>query len=86
MQHLYEQGKVGVVDLALGLGDYLRYKVGALDLAAWVQGMATPLAGRSEREVLEESREWFEKCVVTMDRRLFLKRGNRCTGPSQKTH
>ena len=35
-----------------------------LDLAAWVQGMATPLAGRSEREVLEESREWFEKCVV----------------------
>ena len=64
MQHLYGKGEIGLADLAVGLGDYLRYKVGMLDLEAWVQGMAAPLAGRSEPSVVEEAREWFEECVV----------------------
>jgi len=64
MQHLYGKGEMGLADLALGLGDYLRYKVGMLDLEAWVQGMAAPLAGRSEPSVVEEARDWFEECVI----------------------
>ena len=64
MQHLYGKGEIGLADLALGLGDYLRYKVGMLDLESWVQGMAVPLAGRSEPSVVEEARDWFEECVI----------------------
>ena len=59
MRYLYDRGEIGESALARGLADYLRYKVGALDLDSWVEDMAAPLAGRKEADLAQEARAWF---------------------------
>lgn len=65
LKYLYDRGEMSEIELARGLGDYLRYKIGVLDLRAWVEAAAGPLAGRTEESVSEEAREWFAERVIS---------------------
>jgi HAD superfamily hydrolase (TIGR01490 family) len=63
LQHRYENGEVSGWDLAKGLGAYLQYKVGVLDVKKWTQGMMTEYRGQLETELLEEGRRIFDAKV-----------------------
>ena len=56
MRHRYEQGEVSGWDVAKGLGAYLRYKVGMLDIQAWTKSMMIDFKGREERDLAHEGR------------------------------
>jgi len=64
MKYRYERGEIGGLDLAKGLGAYLRYKVGLLDIRAWTQDMMMQFRGENERDLAREAREWLEETVV----------------------
>jgi len=64
MKYRYQRGEIGGWDLVKGLGAYLRYKVGVLDIAAWTKGMMRQFEGQSEAELAAEARAWFDEMVV----------------------
>jgi putative phosphoserine phosphatase/1-acylglycerol-3-phosphate O-acyltransferase len=63
MKHLYERGEITGWDLAKGLGAYLRYKVGVLDLKKWTQSMMLDYKGRLEADLRFEGRRLFDAKV-----------------------
>jgi putative phosphoserine phosphatase/1-acylglycerol-3-phosphate O-acyltransferase len=63
MRHRYELGEVSGWDLARGLGAYLRYKVGVLDIQAWTKSMMLEFKGRRESELADEGKQLFEALV-----------------------
>jgi HAD superfamily hydrolase (TIGR01490 family) len=60
----YRRGEVSTWDLAKGLGAYLRYKAGILDIRAWTQEMMLQFRGQSERVLAREARRWFDEMVA----------------------
>jgi len=64
MKDRYERGDLSTWELVRGLGDYLRYKLGVLDLRAWVRAAMREFAGVSEAELEAEAREIFDKRIV----------------------
>ena len=64
MKYRYARGEIGAWDLAKGLGAYLRYKAGILDIAAWTKGMMLQFRGQSEAELAAEAAEWFDEMVA----------------------
>ncbi len=63
MRHRYEQGEVSGWELARGLGAYLRYKVGMLDLKAWTKSMMLEFKGRQESELAAQGQRLFDEMV-----------------------
>jgi putative phosphoserine phosphatase/1-acylglycerol-3-phosphate O-acyltransferase len=63
MKHLYERGEITGWQLAKGLGAYLRYKVGVLDLKKWTQSMMLDYKGRLEEDLRFEGRRLFDDKV-----------------------
>jgi putative phosphoserine phosphatase/1-acylglycerol-3-phosphate O-acyltransferase len=63
MKHRYEIGEVSGWELAQGLGAYLRYKIGVLDVTSWTKSMMAEFKGRREAELAEEGRRLFEDLV-----------------------
>ena len=66
MKHRYERGEITAWELAAGLGAYLRYKAGVLDLPTWVRSMAKDFAGRDEAELEAEARELFQAHIESL--------------------
>jgi HAD superfamily hydrolase (TIGR01490 family) len=64
MKYRYERGEVGAWDLAKGLGAYMQYKVGLLDIRAWTLGMLVQFKGQDENELTQEARGWFDEMVA----------------------
>jgi putative phosphoserine phosphatase/1-acylglycerol-3-phosphate O-acyltransferase len=64
MKYRYERGEVGRWELAKGLGAYLRYKAGVLDISAWARAMMLQFKGQSEVALASEAREWFDEMVA----------------------
>lgn len=64
MKHRYEKGEIDTRELIRGLGDYLRYKAGVLDLSSWARGAMKELAGRSEADLEAEARAMFDASIV----------------------
>jgi HAD superfamily hydrolase (TIGR01490 family) len=64
MKHRYERGEISGWDLAKGLGAYLRYKLGLLDIRAWTRDMMQQFRGESEEALAREAREWLHEMVV----------------------
>jgi putative phosphoserine phosphatase/1-acylglycerol-3-phosphate O-acyltransferase len=64
MRYRYQRGDLGNVDLLKGLGAYLQYKFGILDLRRWTLGMLVQFRGQSERQLEEEAIAWVEDMVV----------------------
>ena len=63
MRHRYQRGEVTGWELAKGLGAYLRYKVGVLDVRAWTKSMMLDFRGRRESELDADGRLLFDELV-----------------------
>jgi putative phosphoserine phosphatase/1-acylglycerol-3-phosphate O-acyltransferase len=63
LRHRYERGEIGGWDLAKGLGAYIRYKLGVLDVEEWTASMIREFEGRRESELVELGRELFEALI-----------------------
>ena len=63
MKHRYERGEISTVELLFGLGAYLRYKAGLLDINAWTKEQMLHFKGQSERKLTREANQWFREKV-----------------------
>jgi len=64
MRYRYERGELSKRDLLMGLGAYLKYKIGILDLRSWTIEMMVQFRGQSENELAEQAIAWVEDAVV----------------------
>jgi HAD superfamily hydrolase (TIGR01490 family) len=64
MRHRYERGELSNIDLVKGLGAYLQYKIGVLDIRSWTVGMMEQFRGQAEADLEREASEWVEESVV----------------------
>jgi HAD superfamily hydrolase (TIGR01490 family) len=64
MRYRYQQGEIGGLELLKGLGAYLQYKLGILDIRNWTKNMMVQFRGQSEAELEEQARVWCEEAVV----------------------
>ncbi len=64
MRHRYEQGQLTNLELLKGLGAYLQYKIGILDIRSWTANTMIQFRGQSERDLEEEAIAWVEEMVV----------------------
>jgi HAD superfamily hydrolase (TIGR01490 family) len=64
MRYRYQRGEIGGLDLLKGLGAYLQYKLGVLDIRNWTKNMMVQFRGQSEAELEREARVWFEEMVA----------------------
>ncbi len=64
MRYRYQRGEIGGLDLVRGLGAYLQYKVGILDIRSWTKEMMIQFRGQSEAELEKEALQWFDEMVV----------------------
>lgn len=64
MKYRYERGEISRWDLLAGLGAYVRYKVGVLDIDAWTREAMRQFKGQSERTLTREANVWFREVVA----------------------
>ena len=64
MKYRYQQGEIGGLDLLKGLGSYLQYKAGILDIHKWTVNMMLQFKGASEAELEKEALQWFDDVVA----------------------
>ena len=64
MKYRYQRGEVSDWELLKGLGAYLRYKAGILDIDSWTKNMMVQFRGRRERALTREANRWFEEMVL----------------------
>ncbi len=64
MKHRYELGEISALELVQGLGAYLRYKAGILDIVAWTRTMMQELAGRNVAEIEREADDWLAEQLI----------------------
>ena len=64
MKYRYEQGEISGWELLKGLGVYLRYKLGLLDITTWSRDTMQQFKGDSERALARQARVWMEERVV----------------------
>ena len=64
MRYRYQRGEIGGLDLLAGLGAYLQYKLGVLDIRNWTKKMMVQFRGQEEAELEREARVWFEAMVA----------------------
>ncbi len=60
MRYRYQRGEISGFDLLKGLGAYLQYKLGVLDIRNWTKNMMLQFRGQSEKELEEEADRWFD--------------------------
>ena len=64
MKHRYARGEISGVDLLRGLGAYVQYKIGVLDIRNWTTSVMQQFRGQSEAELEKEALEWFDDAVA----------------------
>jgi HAD superfamily hydrolase (TIGR01490 family) len=64
MRYRYQRGEISGLDLLKGMGAYLQYKLGILDIRNWTKTMMVQFRGRAEAELEAEAKAWFEAMVV----------------------
>jgi len=64
MRYRYQRGEIGGLDLLRGLGAYLQYKLGVLDIRNWTKRMMVQFRGQDEAGLEREARVWFEDVVA----------------------
>jgi HAD superfamily hydrolase (TIGR01490 family) len=64
MKYRYERGEISGWDLMKGLGAYIRYKLGLLDIVNWTRDTMRQFKGESERALAREARAWMVEQVV----------------------
>lgn len=64
VRYRYQRGEISGVDLLKGLGAYLQYKLGVLDIRNWTQNTMLQFRGRGEDELEAEANRWFDEMVA----------------------
>jgi putative phosphoserine phosphatase/1-acylglycerol-3-phosphate O-acyltransferase len=64
MRHRRQLGEVGGMELLRGLGSYLQYKVGLLDIESWVRSMSLEFRGQRESELEAAAERWVDAMVA----------------------
>jgi putative phosphoserine phosphatase/1-acylglycerol-3-phosphate O-acyltransferase len=64
MRYRYQRGEMSKRELIMGLGAYLKYKIGVLDIRSWTLDMMVQFSGQSEKQLEEEAIAWVEDAVV----------------------
>ena len=64
MRYRYERGEIGGVDLLKGIGAYIQYKLGVLDIRNWTKKMMVQFRDQSEAELESAARAWFDAMVA----------------------
>jgi HAD superfamily hydrolase (TIGR01490 family) len=64
MRYRYRRGEISRVEVLKGIGTYLQYKLGLLDIERWTKDMMLQFRGHSERELEEEALVWVREMVV----------------------
>jgi HAD superfamily hydrolase (TIGR01490 family) len=64
MRYRYQLGEISGLELLQGLGTYLRYKLGLLDIENWTKGMMLQFAGQREADLEAETLVWARDWVV----------------------
>jgi HAD superfamily hydrolase (TIGR01490 family) len=64
MKYRYQRGEISNWELLSGLGAYLQYKAGLLDIRAWTRSMMAQFEGQSERTLTREANRWFRERVA----------------------
>ncbi len=59
VKYRYERGEMSGWEVMKGLGAYLQYKAGVLDISAWTKGMMFQFKGQREQQLAEQARDWF---------------------------
>ncbi|MFQ5415961.1 MAG: HAD family hydrolase [Myxococcota bacterium] len=64
MRYRYQRGEISRLEVLKGIGSYLQYKLGLLDIQNWTKNMMLQFRGQSEREMDETARVWVREMVV----------------------
>ncbi len=64
MRYRYQRGEISGMELLQGLGAYIQYKLGILDIRNWTKNMMVQFRGQNEAELEKEAEAWFEEMVV----------------------
>lgn len=64
MKYRYRRGEISSTELLRGIGAYLQYKLGVLDIRNWTQAMMLQFRDMSEADLEKQTREWFEEEVA----------------------
>ena len=64
MRYRYQRGEISGLELLKGIGAYIQYKLGILDIRNWTKNMMVQFRGQSERELEQEAVQWVEEMVV----------------------
>jgi putative phosphoserine phosphatase/1-acylglycerol-3-phosphate O-acyltransferase len=64
MKTRYQRGEISGIDVLKGLGAYLQYKLGVLDIRNWTKNMMLQFRGESEAELEVWARQWFDEVVA----------------------
>lgn len=64
VKYRYERGEMDTWEVLKGLGAYLRYKAGVLDIDRWTKSMMADFKGQSELGVTREANRWFKDTVL----------------------
>jgi HAD superfamily hydrolase (TIGR01490 family) len=64
MRYRYDRGEISNAELLRGIGAYLQYKVGLLDIRSWTKGMMLQFKGQSAATLEAEARAWVAESVV----------------------
>ncbi|MGH0031768.1 MAG: HAD family hydrolase [Myxococcota bacterium] len=64
MKDRYARGEITGMELLQGLGAYIQYKVGILDIRSWTKTMMLQFRGQREADLEKEALEWFDDAVA----------------------
>jgi putative phosphoserine phosphatase/1-acylglycerol-3-phosphate O-acyltransferase len=64
MRYRFQRGEITGLELLKGLGSYLQYKLGLLDIENWTQGVVREFRGRKESDLEREALAWAQDMVV----------------------
>ena len=64
MRYRYQRGEISGYDLLKGVGAYLQYKLGILDIRNWTKNMMVQFRGQQEVDLEREASVWFEEMVA----------------------
>jgi HAD superfamily hydrolase (TIGR01490 family) len=64
MKHRYQRGEIDGLELLKGIGAYLQYKLGVLDIRNWTKKMMVQFRGQSEAELEQQALRWFDEMVL----------------------
>lgn len=64
MRYRYARGEISGMELLKGLGAYIQYKVGMLDIRNWTKNMMLQFKDSNALELESQARDWFDELVA----------------------